>query len=81
MRAERRTKLETIKKKVEKYYGGTKSDRDKGRLAHTRTPCSCAMCGNPRKHFKKVTLQEMIKDEDFHEQITEEDSYWGFDNS
>lgn len=25
--------------------------------------CSCHMCGNPRKHFKEVTLQEKKADE------------------
>lgn len=24
----------------------------------TRSPCSCPGCGNPRRHFGKVTLQE-----------------------
>jgi len=24
--------------------------------------CSCLMCGNPRKHFKKKTLQELKAD-------------------
>ena len=28
------------------------------RLLKTRVPCSCAMCGNPRRHFGKKTLQE-----------------------
>jgi len=23
-----------------------------------RTPCSCYMCGNPRKYFKELTIQE-----------------------
>lgn len=31
-----------------------------GRMLHTRTPCSCPMCGNPRRHFGKVTRQEML---------------------
>jgi hypothetical protein len=30
-------------------------------MLKTRKPCSCAMCGNPRKYFKgkdKLTMQE-----------------------
>jgi hypothetical protein len=30
-----------------------------GKLARTRTPCSCRMCGNPRKWFKQKTVQEL----------------------
>jgi len=28
-------------------------------LIHTRKPCSCAMCGNPRKYFGEKTRQEI----------------------
>jgi hypothetical protein len=27
-----------------------------GRLAKTPVPCSCWMCGNPRRYLKEVTL-------------------------
>lgn len=35
-----------------------------GKIAHsqvidTPTPCSCWMCGNERRYFKKLTLQEL----------------------
>jgi hypothetical protein len=26
---------------------------------NTHTPCSCHMCGNPRKHFNAPTIQEI----------------------
>jgi len=32
-----------------------------GKLARTRKPCSCWMCGNPRKWTKQKTLQELKK--------------------
>ena len=32
--------------------------RRRGKAAKTPTPCSCFMCGNPRHHFKEVTMQE-----------------------
>ena len=33
------------------------------RLYHTRTLCSCPMCGNPRRHFGQKTVQERRDDE------------------
>lgn len=33
-------------------------------LRKTRKPCSCYMCGNPRKRFGEVTRQEKIHTED-----------------
>ena len=30
-----------------------------GALTTTPTPCSCYMCGNPRKHFGALTRQEI----------------------
>lgn len=33
-----------------------------GREARTRHPCSCAMCGNPRRHFRGLTRQERRAD-------------------
>lgn len=32
--------------------------RAHGRLASTNVPCSCFMCGNPRRHFFQCTLAE-----------------------
>jgi len=29
-----------------------------GYLAENNTVCSCWMCGNPRKYFRQVTVQE-----------------------
>lgn len=28
------------------------------RMAETRKSCSCYMCGNPRKHWNDMTIQE-----------------------
>ncbi len=59
-RAYRRHQLERVKRLVRLYYGGVhRSDpRRLGGLAHTRTPCSCWMCGNPRRYRRELTLQE-----------------------
>lgn len=47
-RARRRHKLDNLKKRVRMYYGNTPivDKRVLGRLASTRTPCSCWMCNN-----------------------------------
>ena len=29
-------------------------------LTRTRKPCSCMMCGNPRRTLKEITRQERI---------------------
>lgn len=34
-----------------------------GFIAHTPHSCSCHMCGNPRKHWKAKTLQEIKADQ------------------
>lgn len=34
------------------------------RLLYTRVPCSCFMCGNPRRHFGRRTRQELLAEEE-----------------
>ncbi|MGD9942616.1 MAG: hypothetical protein AB7L76_16040 [Burkholderiaceae bacterium] len=34
-----------------------------GMALRTPAPCSCALCGNPRRYFKEATLQERRSDE------------------
>ncbi len=34
------------------------------RLLKTRVPCSCPMCGNPRRYRDQRTLQEIVSDND-----------------
>jgi hypothetical protein len=63
-RSLRRHHLQRLKKKAGNYFGGwIKSHPDKahfvGIYANTHTPCSCWMCGNPRKYFNEKTLQEL----------------------
>ena len=63
-RAFRRQQRLRIKYRVATYYGGyARHDaRQLGRLATTRTPCSCWMCGNARRHRGEVALQERRAD-------------------
>ena len=44
-----------------------------GKLAANRKPCSCNMCGNPRRHFGDETRQEKIVVLPMREQIREID--------
>jgi hypothetical protein len=37
--------------------------RSRGKVVDTPTPCSCWMCGNPRRYFGEKTLQELRQDE------------------
>lgn len=64
-RAFRRHKLETVKKRVVRYCTcPVKDAKTIGQVAQTRKPCSCPMCGNPRKWFGQRTLQEInLEDE------------------
>ena len=41
------------------------------KATNTRTRCSCACCGNPRKHFGEVTRQEIIEQIRTDEQLKE----------
>jgi hypothetical protein len=59
-RSLRRHHERRIKKRTSDYYGGyARHDaRALGKLARARTPCSCWMCGNPRRFSGAPTLQE-----------------------
>lgn len=59
-RAVRRHHEHRMKHQVADYHGGYArgNSRRLGRLARARKPCSCAMCGNPRRWFGEPSLQE-----------------------
>ena len=53
--------MERVKKKRSKYHNAvTDGDVDVsvGKVACTPALCSCNMCGNPRKFFSELTIQE-----------------------
>ena len=65
IRAIRRAERERIIKKRSKYWNGDyKSEKQLSKLARTSTPCSCFMCGNPRKYFNEETIQERRNKQD-----------------
>ena len=58
MTAQRCHDTERIKaKRIKDHYVGSKPARAP-KFFKTPTPCSCWMCGNPRKWFKQPTIQE-----------------------
>lgn len=41
------------------------------RAIDTKTPCSCSMCGNPRRKLGEITLTEIKANQDFEQQKKE----------
>ena len=70
-RALRRFHKQRIEKKRRKYL--VVESQIEANLNHegvklilkTPTPCSCWMCGNPRKYHKEKTIQELKANEKF----------------
>ncbi len=58
-RAIRRHHYERLKKKRQNYWRGILSAERVGFVVNTPHPCSCYLCGNPRKHFGELTIQEI----------------------
>lgn len=56
-RAGRRADSERMKARAKVLYPHDK----RAKLADHLAKCSCSMCGNPRRHFGEVTLQERKK--------------------
>lgn len=58
-RSVRRHHAGRLKKSRRHYWGGISGDPGRaGVVVNTPTPCSCYMCGNPRKYFNEKTVQE-----------------------
>lgn len=56
--SQRRHHRERLMRKRRHYWNTAVEHKTLGKLAKTPTPCSCWMCGNPRRHSGKPTLQE-----------------------
>lgn len=57
--------------KKRRFYFGTDHEQEgreawRGRLAKTSTPCSCWMCGNPRKFFGARSVGERRDAQEIH---------------
>lgn len=59
-RSVRRHHAGRLKKSRRHHWGRDISGEAKrlGQAVDTPTPCSCYMCGNPRKYFNEKTVQE-----------------------
>ena len=58
-RARIRKRVKWIMREMRGYQADEVSPRSLGRYTTTRTPCSCRMCGNPRRYFGKRKFQEV----------------------
>lgn len=57
--AERRADRERIRRNRRYWWGRTLQDgRERGAVIDTPAPCSCWMCGNPRRYLGELTVQE-----------------------
>lgn len=87
-RAVRRYHYQRLKKKRSNYWGYPQltyilrgkweemPDDMRAALATTSTPCSCYMCGNPRRYWKQVTLKERKKYLNFVDDLKEVENYY-----
>jgi len=58
-RAIRRHHRQRLKHARKTYWGRTLTTaKELGRVVDTPKPCSCFMCGNPRRYFQELTIQE-----------------------
>lgn len=61
-RAQRRHERARVKAKRRFFWGRDHSlpgeEKSWGRLISTPTPCSCPLCGSPRKHFGERSIAE-----------------------
>jgi len=60
-RVQRRHHKARFKRKAKRLYPG----QNPGYLGDILTPCSCFMCGNPRKFTGELTMQEKKANEAF----------------
>lgn len=54
----RRHHYSRLKVKRSHYWGGILNDDNLGFIATTPKACSCYGCGNPRKFWGELTIQE-----------------------
>jgi hypothetical protein len=75
-RAWRRHYYQLQKKRAKRVHAWwiVQSDIDEsiwGRWANTMKPCSCVMCGNPRKYYNELTMQERRAEYSYSEYMSE----------
>jgi hypothetical protein len=58
-RFQERKKKRWVHKHFKNHWLGGITPADVGIRAHSPAICSCLVCGNPRKHWKQRTIQEL----------------------
>lgn len=71
MRSIRRHHRARLLRARRNHYGGDWAENVLGKLVNTATPCSCWMCGNPRKYTGELTISELKADLDFKDALSE----------
>jgi hypothetical protein len=67
-------RLERINK--ERFDDHTEDTRKRiGQRGTTAVPCSCYLCGNPRKHYGLSTRKEELQQVTFLEQVNELEAF------
>jgi len=64
-RSERRHHTERLKKNRKMHWGRKLGEKELSKVVDTPTPCSCPLCGNPRRHFGTKTIQERKIEQDY----------------
>jgi hypothetical protein len=59
----RRAQRARLMRNRRNYWGGKLTGQRLSVVVDTPKPCSCPMCGNPRRIFDKPTIQELKADE------------------
>lgn len=54
----RRRDYRRLQNKRKNYWFGNHTAQESGMVVSTPCPCSGNCCGNPRKHFNQITVQE-----------------------
>lgn len=72
-RAIRRSHQKRLSRKRANYLIAKNCVNEKqlAKLVNTPKPCSCYMCGNPRKYFNEITIHEKKWQFDSSNQITD----------
>lgn len=68
-RANRQRAIERARRKLRQWGQHDADQKRVGKWANTACPCSCWMCGNPRRSMGERTLQEIKADISYKEEL------------
>lgn len=61
-RAERRSHRARLKRARKWWWGRILAAKELGKVVDTPTPCSCWVCGNPRRYFGEEHISKLRAD-------------------